>query len=172
MLLPPGLHQWKSATLRFERMVCRCMALRVLSLPTTWTLLSILISSSNEERASPLTFAGAHPAPTSLHLVTYRQVDLTAAVIKLGPMTLLTVDEGYAAVTQNNGRQCILPGGASHLLTHRNWQFEKLVRSEGRSDASYIVCGTRLALSVEPSPGRSPNIVSESALKFQPPPPA
>ena len=35
--------------------------------------------------------------------------------------------EGYAAVTQNNGQQKILPGGHVYLLTHRNWKFEKFV---------------------------------------------
>jgi len=74
LLLPPGLHQWKSPTIKFERMV-----------------------------------------------------DLNSHVINMGPLTLLTVDEGYCAVTQNNGHQEILAGGATHLLTHRNWKFEKFV---------------------------------------------
>lgn len=74
VLLPPGMHQWKSATLQMERMI-----------------------------------------------------DLNSDKIELGPLTLLTVDEGYAAITQNNGRQVILQGGAVHLLTHRNWKFEKFV---------------------------------------------
>ena len=47
-------------------------------------------------------------------------VDLTEPVIYLGPYTLLTVDKGYEAVTQNNGMQEVLPGGEVHLLTHRN----------------------------------------------------
>ena len=29
---------------------------------------------------------------------------------------------GYEAVTQNNGQQQVLAGGAVHLLTHRNWK--------------------------------------------------
>ena len=37
------------------------------------------------------------------------------------------MDEGYAAVTQNNGRQVILPGGEVHLLDHKNWKFEKFM---------------------------------------------
>merc|ERR1719389_1091725 len=32
-------------------------------------------------------------------------VDLTEPIIQLGPYTLLTVDKGYEAVTQNNGKQ-------------------------------------------------------------------
>ena len=74
VLLPPGLHQWKSDTLQFVR-----------------------------------------------------HIDLQDHIIKIGPYTLLTVDEGYAAVTQNNGRQVILPGGEVHLLDHKNWKFEKFM---------------------------------------------
>jgi len=54
-------------------------------------------------------------------------VDLNNTIIKLGPYTIMTVDEGYCAVTQNNGRQIILDGGATHLLNHRNWKFEKFM---------------------------------------------
>lgn len=71
--------------------------------------------------------------PPGLHqwqsptLTMERMIDLNSSVIKLGPLTLLTVDEGYAAITQNNGKQIVLPGGDTHLLTHRNWKFEKFV---------------------------------------------
>merc|ERR1712054_333431 len=74
VLLPPGLHEWQSQTLKFQR-----------------------------------------------------AVDLNNTIIKLGPYTVLTVDEGYCAVTQNNGEQVILPGGSTHLLDHRNWKFEKFM---------------------------------------------
>ena len=33
----------------------------------------------------------------------------------------------YAAVTQDNGVQKILAGGHTHMLTHRNWKFEKFM---------------------------------------------
>jgi len=81
ILLPPGLHQWQSDTLRFDR-----------------------------------------------------HVDLNNAVIPLGPFTLLTVDEGYSAVTQNNGRMAVLPGGKVHFLTHRNWKFEKFMSEKIQTD--------------------------------------
>lgn len=81
VLLPPGMHQWKSATLRFERLI-----------------------------------------------------DLNQPVIELGPWTLLTIDEGYQAVTQDNGKQIILDGGSVYLLTHRNWQFEKFVSTKIQTD--------------------------------------
>lgn len=74
ILLPPGLHEWQSQTLRF-----------------------------------------------------IESLDLNNAIIRLGPYTLITVDEGYCAVTQNNGQQVILPGGRTHLLNHRNWKYEKMM---------------------------------------------
>jgi len=81
VLLPPGMHQWQSATMRFEK-----------------------------------------------------NIDLNQSVIALGPMTLLTVDKGYEAVTQNNGAQQVLPGGAVHLLNHRNWKFEKFITCKIQTD--------------------------------------
>ena len=66
VLLPPGMHQWKSETLKFERLI-----------------------------------------------------DLNQPVIELGPWTLLTIDQGYMAVTQDNGRQVILDGGSVYLLTRK-----------------------------------------------------
>merc|ERR1711959_358505 len=74
VLLPPGLHEWQSQTLKY-----------------------------------------------------IESVDLNNVVIKLGPYTLITVDEGYCAVTQNNGTLVILPGGQTHLLNHRNWKYEKMM---------------------------------------------
>jgi len=81
VLLPPGMHQWKSSTLKFERLI-----------------------------------------------------DLNQPVIQVGPWTLLTIDQGYMAVTQDNGKQVILPGGSVYLLTHRNWQFEKFVSTKIQTD--------------------------------------
>jgi len=81
VLLPPGMHQWRSATMHFDSCV-----------------------------------------------------DLTQPVISLGPYTLLTVDKGYEAVTQNNGKQEVLAGGEVHLLTHRNWKFEKFITCKIQTD--------------------------------------
>jgi regulator of protease activity HflC (stomatin/prohibitin superfamily) len=61
-------------------------------------------------------------------------IDLSMAVIRIGPFTLLTVDEGYAAVTQNNGKQHVLPGGHTHMLTHRNWKFESFISMKIHTD--------------------------------------
>merc|ERR1711998_385569 len=74
ILLPPGLHEWQSQTLKFKE-----------------------------------------------------SADLNNSLIRLGPYTIITVDEGYCAVTQNNGHQMVLQGGATHLLNHRNWKFEKFM---------------------------------------------
>ena len=63
-----------------------------------------------------------------------RVVDLAQPVIHLGPYTLLTVDKGYEAVTQNNGQQQVLAGGAMHLLTHRNHKFEKFITTKIQTD--------------------------------------
>eukprot|EP00756_Hemistasia_phaeocysticola_P012839 Hpha_TRINITY_DN15231_c1_g8::TRINITY_DN15231_c1_g8_i1::g.67615::m.67615 len=61
-------------------------------------------------------------------------IDLHLPVIEMGPYTLLTVDKGYDAVTQNNGQQQVLPGGAVHLLNHRNWKFEKFITRKIQTD--------------------------------------
>merc|ERR1719230_1532468 len=74
ILLPPGLHQWRSPTMVFEK-----------------------------------------------------SYDLNNNVIHMGPFTLVTVDAGYSAVTENNGEQKILQGGSTYLLTHRNWKFQKYI---------------------------------------------
>merc|ERR1719272_316281 len=54
-------------------------------------------------------------------------IDLSTSVIRMGPYTLVTVDEGYAGVTQDNGAQKILDGDRAYMLTHRNWKFEKFI---------------------------------------------
>eukprot|EP00419_Tripos_fusus_P019601 CAMPEP_0172744204 /NCGR_PEP_ID=MMETSP1074-20121228/134558_1 /TAXON_ID=2916 /ORGANISM="Ceratium fusus, Strain PA161109" /LENGTH=515 /DNA_ID=CAMNT_0013575107 /DNA_START=24 /DNA_END=1571 /DNA_ORIENTATION=+ len=71
---------------------------------------------------------------TSETLHYYLAVPLDQHLLNLGPYTLITVDEGYCAVTQNNGKQQILPGGHTHLLTHKNWRFEKLLTLKIQTD--------------------------------------
>jgi len=78
--------------------------------------------------------------PPGIHVWTSETLKYDKAIsldkhnITLGPFTLLTVDERYAAVTQNNGRQHILPGGATHLLAHKNWRFEKFLTLKIQTD--------------------------------------
>merc|ERR1711988_1986749 len=81
ILLPPGLHEWQSATMKF-----------------------------------------------------HDSVDLNNSIIRLGPYTILTVDEGYAAIAQDNGEQKILEGGRTHLLPHRNFKFEKFMTQKIQTD--------------------------------------
>merc|ERR1712048_298934 len=71
---------------------------------------------------------------TSETLKYHSAVSLDQHIISLGPYTLLTVDEGYAAVTQNNGKQQILAGGRTHLLDHKNWRFEKFLTLKIQTD--------------------------------------
>lgn len=78
--------------------------------------------------------------PPGIHVWTSESLDFVEShalddhILKLGPYTLLTVDEGYAAVTQNNGKQCVLPGGHTHLLSHKNWKFEKFMTLKIQTD--------------------------------------
>ena len=63
-----------------------------------------------------------------------KQFHLNDHIIELGPYTLVTVNEGYSAVTQNNGKQVILAGGHTHFLTHKNWKFEKFITLKIQTD--------------------------------------
>merc|ERR1712232_1474137 len=45
----------------------------------------------------------------------------------------VTVDSGYAAVTEDNGEQKVLPGGRTYLLTHKNWKFQKYISEKIQS---------------------------------------
>jgi len=71
---------------------------------------------------------------TSESLEFHKSVPLRDHLITLGPYTIITVDEGYAAVTQNNGRQCVMSGGHTHLLDHMNWKFEKFMSLKIQTD--------------------------------------
>lgn len=63
------------------------------------------------DRGDPVLFPPGLHEWTSDTLRFSEIIDLGEAAISLGPYTLLTVDDGYAAVTQNNGKLVILPGG-------------------------------------------------------------
>lgn len=63
-----------------------------------------------------------------------KPVALDDHIVQLGPMTLVTVDEGYAAVTQDNGKQSVLAGGHTHLLKHKNHKFEKFITLKIQTD--------------------------------------
>lgn len=63
-----------------------------------------------------------------------RAYELSAHVVEIGPYTLVTVDAGYAAITQNNGNQEVLTGGQTYVLDHVKWRFEKFVTSKIQTD--------------------------------------
>ncbi|KAK3243439.1 hypothetical protein CYMTET_42730 [Cymbomonas tetramitiformis] len=77
--------------------------------------------------------------PPGLHqwqdpTLVYRDAfDLNNNVIRMGPLTLVTVDEGYSCVTEDNGKQVILPGGDTYLLPHRNHKFQKYISTKIQS---------------------------------------
>jgi len=86
------------------------------------------------DNGQPVLFPPGMHVWTSETLHYQEQISLDKHNIQLGPYTLLTVDEGYAAVTQNNGKQQILPGGFTHLLNHKNWRFEKFMTLKIQTD--------------------------------------
>lgn len=71
---------------------------------------------------------------TSETLRFVRAYDVSSSVVEIGPFTLVTVDEGYAAITQNNGSQQVLTGGQTYLLDHAKWRFEKFVTLKIQTD--------------------------------------
>lgn len=96
IILPPGLHQWDDADVRF-----------------------------------------------------YSMIDLSTSCITMGPYTLVTVEEGYAAITQDNGKQNVLSGGASYMLTHQNWKFQawlSLKMQTSRTPALKMTTGDNIEL--------------------------
>jgi len=86
------------------------------------------------DRGQPILLAPGLHQWKSDTLQMKEMIDLSTDVIRLGPFTLLTVDEGYAAITQDNGKQRVLTGGSTHMLTHRNWKFEKLISLKIHTD--------------------------------------
>ena len=78
--------------------------------------------------------------PPGIHVWTSESLEFVESkplddhLCHFGPYTLVTVDEGYAAVTQNNGKQHILEGGFTHFLSHKNWRFEKFITLKIQTD--------------------------------------
>jgi len=86
------------------------------------------------DNGQPVLFPPGIHVWTSETLMYDKSISLDQHCIQLGPYTLITVDEGYAAVTQNNGKQQILAGGFTHLLDHKNWRFEKFLTLKIQTD--------------------------------------
>ena len=90
IVLPPGLHSWKSPTMRFDKLV-----------------------------------------------------SLNQAVIPIDPYTLVTVDEGYSAITTDNGKMVVLAGGQTYLLSHRNHVFKLFISEKIETNQlPNILCST------------------------------
>jgi regulator of protease activity HflC (stomatin/prohibitin superfamily) len=105
VLLPPGMHNWRSSVSWKESYPVRHATKRI-------------------DSHSVFFF------PSLKVLQFEKLIDLNDSVITVGPWTLLTIDQGYMAVTQDNGKQMILEGGHVYLLTHRNWKFERFVSTK------------------------------------------
>ena len=86
------------------------------------------------ERGQPVLLPPGLHSWNKAHLQYERLYDLGRRVIEIGPYTILTVDEGYAAITQNNGCSQVLGGGATHLLSHAKWRFEKFITLKIQTD--------------------------------------
>ena len=73
--------------------------------------------------------------------------DRTTSIMHLGPHTLVTVDEGYAAGTTDDAEQKIPVGGRAFMLTHQNGMLENSITERLRTfDMRPInVRGQRLA---------------------------
>jgi len=60
--------------------------------------------------------------------------NLSNHLIRVGPYTIVTVDEGYVSISQDNGKQRILTGGETHFLNHMNWKHEKYLSLKIQTD--------------------------------------
>jgi regulator of protease activity HflC (stomatin/prohibitin superfamily) len=80
-----------------------------------------------------------------------RYIDLTKSILNMGPYTLVTVEESYAAITQDNGKQKVLAGGSSYMLTHQNWQFQawlSLKMQTNKLGPFSVTTGDNIALNI------------------------
>jgi hypothetical protein len=80
---------------------------------------------------------------TSNSLEFKHSVALSEDLIQLGPYTIVTVDEGYVAISQNNGKQLVLAGGCTHFLNHMNWKFQKFLSMKIQTDELEQIEGTK-----------------------------
>lgn len=86
------------------------------------------------DRGQPVLLPPGLHSWTSETLRYERTYELENHVIEVGPYTILTVDEGYSAITQNNGMQVVLDGGKTHLLSHQKHRFEKFITLKIQTD--------------------------------------
>ena len=86
------------------------------------------------DNGQPVLFPPGIHVWTSDSLEFQRSIPLSDHLIRLGPYTIVTVDEGYVAISQNNGKQKVLEGGHTHFLNHMNWKFEKFLSMKIQTD--------------------------------------
>jgi regulator of protease activity HflC (stomatin/prohibitin superfamily) len=67
-----------------------------------------------------------------------KQFSLGEPVIKLGPYTLVTVNDGYVGVSQDQGEIKVLEGGQPHILTHAMWKFDYFLPLRVQTDEFVI----------------------------------
>ena len=86
------------------------------------------------DNGQPVLFPPGIHVWTSDSLEFKQSIPLSDHLIRLGPYTIVTVDEGYVAISQNNGKQKVLEGGHTHFLNHMNWKFEKFLSMKIQTD--------------------------------------
>ncbi len=86
------------------------------------------------DRGQPVLLPPGVHSWTSETLKYEKTHNLSNHLIRVGPYTLVTVDEGYVSISQDNGKQKILPGGKTHLLGHMNWKHEKYLSLKIQTD--------------------------------------
>eukprot|EP00976_Prorocentrum_cordatum_P097828 1191147-Prorocentrum_minimum.AAC.2 len=140
VLLPPGLHEWESSTLVFIEAIDLNNTMIHLGPYTLLTVDEGIVSIhvrihaySTDVLERVQTQTSSH-SPVPLHARFLSLLGLSFVLMRQPAGPNLTNPRrhctGYAAITQNNGEQIVLPGGKTHLLTHRNHKFEKFMSGE------------------------------------------
>jgi len=86
------------------------------------------------DRGQPVLLPPGVHSWTSETLKYEKTHNLSNHLIRVGPYTLVTVDEGYVSISQDNGKQRILCGGKTHFLNHMNWKHEKYLSLKIQTD--------------------------------------
>lgn len=86
------------------------------------------------DRGQPVLLPPGVHSWTSETLKYEKTHNLSNHLIRVGPYTIVTVDEGYVSISQDNGKQRILAGGKTHFLNHMNWKHEKYLSLKIQTD--------------------------------------
>lgn len=85
----------------------------------------------------PVLLPGGYHAWTSDTMTFEKQMPLDLDQVRLGPYTLVTVTDGYAAVTNDLGATVVLDGGRPYVLTHAMWTLEYFLPLHVQTDAFF-----------------------------------